>query len=202
MAISSNNQEKQYKVLLIGDQAVGKSSLLSRYVDNIFETNIMGTAGLDLKKKTVKIKGEVLNVCIFDTAGHERFRSFAKNQYSKADGILIVYDITDKKSFEGVNMWVASINKELEGGSECLLIGNKIDLESSRVVSTHEGEELAKKYKISFIETSAKLSRNVNEAFLRVINQLYEKDLAKRNQLQNGHQKKKQRPSGCCYAAS
>ena len=111
---SQNPQDKQYKLLLIGEQAVGKSSLLNRYVDNVFEINIMGTAGLDLKKKIIEIKGEKVKIYIFDTAGQERFRSIAKNQFSKADGILVIYDVTDRKSFEGVNMWINSIKKPIK----------------------------------------------------------------------------------------
>ena len=95
-------QEKQFKLLLIGEQAVGKSSLMNRYVDNVFEVNIMGTAGLDLKKKVVEINKEKVKVYIFDTAGQERFRTIAKNQYKKADAIIIIYDVTDRKSFECV----------------------------------------------------------------------------------------------------
>ena len=78
MDAEGSSQEKQYKLLLIGEQAVGKSSLMNRYVDNVFEMNIMGTAGLDLKKKIVEIKGEKIKIFIFDTAGQERFRSIAK----------------------------------------------------------------------------------------------------------------------------
>lgn len=199
---NSNPHEKQYKLLLTGDQAVGKSSLLSRYVDDVFEINIMGTAGLDLKRKTIEIKGESIKIYILDTAGQDRFRSIAKNQYNKTDGILIVYDITDKKSFEGVNMWINSINKVREIGTECLLIGNKIDLEQSRVVSTKEGEELAKKYGIPFIETSAKSSLNVKEAFVQIINTLYQKDLEKNSPHKGTGHKKNKKSGGCCYAAS
>lgn len=202
MESTQNTQEKQYKLLLIGEQAVGKSSLLNRYVDNVFEVNIMGTAGLDLKKKIIEIKGEKIKIYIFDSAGQERFRSIAKNQFAKADGILVIYDITDRKSFEGVNMWMNSIQKELEGGTECLLIGNKIDLVSSRVVSLKEGEDLAQQYKVPFIETSAKESVNVKDAFMKVINSLYQKDIEKK---QKGNAKKKEghrKSGGCCYAAS
>ena len=116
MDAEGSSQEKQYKLLVIGEQAVGKSSLMNRYVDNVFEMNIMGTAGLDLKKKIVEIKGEKIKIFIFDTAGQERFRSIAKNQYKKADGIIVIYDVTDRKSFENVNRWLDSIKAEIEGG--------------------------------------------------------------------------------------
>lgn len=202
MENSHESQENQYKLLLIGEQAVGKSSLLNRYVDNVFEVNIMGTAGLDLKKKIIEINGEKIKVFIFDTAGQERFRSIAKNQYAKADGILVIYDVTDRKSFEGVNGWVNSIQKELEGGTDCLIIGNKIDLISSRVVSYKEGECLAKQYNIPFIETSAKESVNVKDAFLKVINSIYQKKLESRKKEDTKKKEGGKKAGGCCYAAS
>ena len=127
-------QEKQFKLLLIGEQAVGKSSLMNRYVDNVFEVNIMGTAGLDLKKKVVEINKEKIKVYIFDTAGQERFRTVAKNQYKKADAIIIIYDVTDRKSFDCVNDWITSIKSDADPVMERLLIGNKIDLVNERTV--------------------------------------------------------------------
>ena len=190
MDAEGSSQEKQYKLLLIGEQAVGKSSLMNRYVDNVFEMNIMGTAGLDLKKKIVEIKGEKIKIFIFDTAGQERFRSIAKNQYKKADGIIVIYDVTDRKSFENVNRWLDSIKAEIEGGTESLLIGNKIDLVSERVVSQKEGEDIAKRKNIPFIETSAKESLNVKDAFLKVINSLYQRDLNKKNKGNEGKKNK------------
>ena len=202
MENSQQSHENQYKLLLIGEQAVGKSSLLNRYVDNVFEVNIMGTAGLDLKKKIIEINGEKIKIFIFDTAGQERFRSIAQNQYSKADGILIIYDVTDRKSFEGVNGWVNSIKKELEGGTDCLLIGNKIDLASSRVVSLKEGECLAKQYNVPFIETSAKESVNVKDAFMKVINSIYQKNLESRKKEDIKKKEGGKKSGGCCYAAS
>ena len=202
MDADGSSQEKQYKLLLIGEQAVGKSSLMNRYVDNVFEMNIMGTAGLDLKKKIVEIKGEKIKIFIFDTAGQERFRSIAKNQYKKADGIIVIYDVTDRKSFESVNRWLDSIKTEIEGGTESLLIGNKIDLSSERVVSQKEGEDIAKSKNIPFIETSAKESLNVKDAFLKVINSLYQRDLNKKNKGKEGKKNKSNKNGGCCYAAS
>lgn len=199
MENSYNPQEKQYKLLLIGEQAVGKSSLMNRYVNNVFEMNIMGTAGLDLKKKIVEINGEKIKVFIFDTAGQERFRSIAKNQYKKADAIIVIYDVTDRKSFE-LDHWLKSIQAELESGTEGLLIGNKIDLTTSRVVSEKEGQELANQYKIPFIETSAKESLNVKDAFLKVIQSIYNREHKK--EVKGKDKIKNKKSGGCCYAAS
>ena len=193
-------QEKQFKLLLIGEQAVGKSSLMNRYVDNVFEINIMGTAGLDLKKKIVEINNEKIKIYIFDTAGQERFRTIAKNQYKKADAIIIIYDVTDRKSFESVNDWIVSIKSDVDPVTERLLIGNKIDLVSERTVAQEEGVKIAEKYGMPFIETSAKESLNVKEAFLKVINTLYNKEVGNNKGKENKRGKNKS--GGCCYAAS
>jgi small GTP-binding protein len=193
-------QEKQFKLLLIGEQAVGKSSLMNRYVDNVFEVNIMGTAGLDLKKKVVEINKEKVKVYIFDTAGQERFRTIAKNQYKKADAIIIIYDVTDRKSFECVNDWINSIKSDVDPVMERLLIGNKIDLVNERTVSQKEGNKIAEKYAMPFIETSAKESLNVEEAFIKVINNLYYKE--NKNSKGKDEQRQKKKSGGCCYAAS
>ena len=195
-----SHQEKQFKLLLIGEQAVGKSSLMNRYVDNVFEINIMGTAGLDLKKKIVEINNEKIKIYIFDTAGQERFRTIAKNQYKKADAIIIIYDVTDRKSFESVNDWIVSIKSDVDPVTERLLIGNKIDLVSERTVAQEEGVKIAEKYGMPFIETSAKESLNVKEAFLKVINTLYNKEVGNNKGKENKRGKNKS--GGCCYAAS
>ena len=195
-----SHQEKQFKLLLIGEQAVGKSSLMNRYVDNVFEINIMGTAGLDLKKKIVEINNEKIKIYIFDTAGQERFRTIAKNQYKKADAIIIIYDVTDRKSFESVNDWIVSIKSDVDPVTERLLIGNKIDLVSERTVAQEEGVKIAEKYGMPFIETSAKESLNVKEAFLKVINTLYYKEIGNNKGKENKRGKNKS--GGCCYAAS
>ena len=199
-----NDKNREYRLLLIGEQAVGKSSIMNRYVENTFEINIIGTAGLDLKKKIIEINGEQIKIYIFDSAGQERFRSIAKNQYKKADGIILIYDITDKKSFESINFWVNSIKEFLINGTECLLIGNKIDLNNLRVVSLNEGENLSHNLNIPFIETSAKDDINVNQAFMKIIDVLYKKDLNKKIITYSNKNEKKeiQKASGCCYAAS
>ena len=173
---------------------------MNRYVDNVFEINIMGTAGLDLKKKIVEINNEKIKIYIFDTAGQERFRTIAKNQYKKADAIIIIYDVTDRKSFESVNDWIVSIKSDVDPVTERLLIGNKIDLVSERTVAQEEGVKIAEKYGMPFIETSAKESLNVKEAFLKVINTLYNKEVGNNKGKENKRGKNKS--GGCCYAAS
>ena len=206
-----NKNEKQFKLSVIGDFAVGKSSLISRYVNNKFEINIMGTAGLDIKKKVITINDEQVKICIFDTAGHERFRYIAKNQMKNADGILIIYDVTDRKSFNGAIKWLESINNEkneLKLGINCVVIGNKIDLNQNIQVKTEEALKIAENFNASFFETSAKENINVQEAFEKIIYDLYKKaieDEKKENEKKNinNYVNNKENNPGCCsYVAS
>jgi small GTP-binding protein len=189
------------KLLLLGDQAVGKSSLILRYADNEFNLNIMGTAGVDLKRKNVTINNENIKVNIYDTAGHERFRQIAKNQYKGSDGIIIIYDITDKKSFENVSLWMTHIKENSESGVEIMLIGNKIDRTNERQVKSEEGLALSQKYKINFMETSAKTGENVDSAFLNLIKLIYNRNSTSAKQENNNTtalNTKKKTNSKCC----
>jgi len=208
---TQSKNEKQFKLSVIGDFAVGKSSLISRYVNNKFEINIMGTAGLDIKKKVININDEQVKICIFDTAGQERFRYIAKNQMKNADGILIIYDVTDRKSFNGAIKWLESIKNEkneLKFGTNCVVIGNKIDLNQNIQVSKEEALKIAENFNASFFETSAKDNINVQEAFEKIIYDLYKKaieDEKKENEKKNinNYVNNKRNNPGCCsYVAS
>lgn len=171
----SSEKKTKIKLLLLGDQAVGKSSLLMRYVENEFKLSIMGTAGMDVKKKIVKFGENEITVIIYDTAGQDRFRNIAKSQYKGSSGIFIIYDITDKKSFLSVANWIDSIKEHADEDVEILLVGNKIDMNEERKVTTDEGLELANKYSVAFIETSAKTAENVDNAFMTLITNAYKK---------------------------
>ena len=133
--INKSNEEIQMKFLLIGEQAVGKSSLINQYIEGKFEENLLCAAGLDLKKKYIKINQTSIKLMIYDTAGHERFRTLSKNQISSTKGILIVYDVTEKESFEALNFWMKSFKENANKDAICLIIGNKIDLKDKRVIA-------------------------------------------------------------------
>ena len=165
-------------LITLGDSAVGKTSLIGRYIDNYFSNNYIGTFGLDSQFKKKKINDEEINVKITDTAGQERYQSIAANYIKKANGILLVYDITSKDSFENVNKWAGEIKEKSEVSKPIILIGNKLDLEDKRVITKEQGQEFAKKYcdgGINFYETSCKTGENVNEAIDDLVTQVYDK---------------------------
>lgn len=154
-----------FKVLLIGNSSVGKSSLLLRFVDNAWSDLFVPTIGVDFKIKTMTIDSKNVKLQIWDTAGQERFKNITASYYRGAHGILVVYDITDMESFKNINNWLIEIEKNANKNVYKILIGNKCDLEEKRTVSTQQGKELAETYGMQFIETSAKSNTNVSEAF-------------------------------------
>ena len=163
------SSEKEYthlfKILLIGNSSVGKSSLLLRFVDDAWSDIFVPTIGVDFKVRTLKINNSLIKFQIWDTAGQERFKNITANYYRGAHGILVLYDITDVDSFKNLNNWLMEIEKNAKSNVVKVLIGNKSDLSSLRKVSVEEGEEFAEENGMKFIETSAKNRDNVLEAF-------------------------------------
>ena len=154
-----------FKVLLLGNSNVGKSSLFLRFVDDIWNDTFVPTIGVDFKIKTFDIDSKKIKMQIWDTAGQERFKNIIVSYYRGAHGILLVYDVTDKDSFKNLTNWLIEIEKNSSKNVLKILIGNKSDLEEKRVISYNQGKEFADTYGLKFIETSAKKNLNVNEAF-------------------------------------
>ena len=155
-----------YKILLLGDSTVGKTCFILQYTDNIFQDVHITTIGLDYRLKTMTLKsGKNVKLQIWDTAGQDRFRAITKNYYKGANGIILIYDVTNVKTFENIKAWVASIREEASSNISVYLCGNKIDMKEQRKVSTEEGEKLAEEFGLPFKETSAKDSININETF-------------------------------------
>ena len=154
------------KLLLIGDSGVGKSCLLLRYSDDKFTTSFITTIGIDFKIKTIRLDQKKVKMQIWDTAGQERFRTITAAYYRGAHGVLLVYDVTDERSFENVRNWMRNIEAHASEGAKVCLIGNKCDCEDSqRKVTKEKGMELAKEFGVPFFETSAKSGLRVEEAF-------------------------------------
>ena len=158
------NDELFLKILVLGDSAVGKTSLLLKYTDDYFPTVYVSTIGVDYKTKIININDMNISLQIWDTAGQERFRSLAKSFMKDADGILFVYDITNKKSFDNIKNWIKR-TEDVNDSFQKIIVGNKNDLENKREVKKETLEKFCNTGNLKGIEMSAKLGINVNEAF-------------------------------------
>ncbi|KAL8136370.1 hypothetical protein V2J09_002371, partial [Rumex salicifolius] len=168
LCISAMNPEYDYlfKLLLIGDSGVGKSCLLLRFADDSYVESYISTIGVDFKIRTVEQDGKTIKLQIWDTAGQERFRTITSSYYRGAHGIIIVYDVTDQQSFENVKQWLNEIDRYASDNVVKLLVGNKNDLTSNKVVSYETGKAFADEIGVPFLETSAKNASNVEQAFM------------------------------------
>jgi Ras-related protein Rab-1A len=154
-----------FKVLLIGDSSVGKTSVLLRYVDDTFNPEFQTTIGVDFKISTFQLNGKVIKLQLWDTAGQDRFKNIVASYYRGAHGIILAFDITNAASFQNVNRWYEEAQNYLQKSVPKLLIGNKADLSNQRAVRPEEAKELADRLGVQYIETSAKNSQNVKLAF-------------------------------------
>ncbi|KAI0713680.1 ras-domain-containing protein [Earliella scabrosa] len=154
-----------FKLLLIGDSGVGKSCLLLRFAEDSFTDSYLSTIGVDFKIRTIELEGKTVKLQIWDTAGQERFRTIAAAYYRGAHGIIMVYDVTDEETFKNVKGWMQEIERYASEDVKKLIIGNKSDLVERKVVEYSAAKEFADALSIPFIETSAKESTNVEEAF-------------------------------------
>jgi len=150
---------------MIGNSGVGKSCLLLRFADDQFQDNFMPTIGVDFKIRTIDSDDKVCKLQIWDTAGQERFKTITSSYYKGAHGIIVIYDITDRDSFNSVHTWMSEVEKYTNDNITRILVGNKTDLEEKRTVSFEEGQEMANHYCVRFLETSAKECKNVDQAF-------------------------------------
>lgn len=175
MEDEEGGEEYLFKVVIIGDSAVGKSNLLSRYSRNEFNMNSKATIGVEFQTQSMEIDGKEVKAQIWDTAGQERFRAVTSAYYRGAVGALIVYDITRRTTFDSVARWLDELNTHSDTTMARILIGNKLDLQNIRAVSVEEGKNLAEAEEMFFMETSALDSRNVKAAFEMIIQDIYNK---------------------------
>jgi len=157
--------DMQIKLLMIGDSGVGKTCLLLRYANDSFSPTFITTIGIDFKIKNVDIQGTRIKLQIWDTAGQERFRTITTSYFRGAQGILLVYDVTDRRSFESIRNWISQIQQHADVHVNKILVGNKCDMVDEKVVSTAEGQKLASEFGIPFAEVSAKNDIKVDESF-------------------------------------
>ena len=166
--------ENVYKILLLGDSAVCKTCFLMKYTDKTFQEEHMTTIGFDYRIKSMKLKnGKTVKIQIWDTVGQDKFRAITKNYYKGSHGIILIYDITNPKTFQNITDWVSQVREEASHNVVIYLIGNKIDLSNERNVSTEEGKELAEKLGLPFNEASALDGTNINEIFDDIVERIH-----------------------------
>ena len=175
----NNNYDLIFKLVLIGDSGVGKTNILSRYIKNEFSYSSKSTVGVEFGSKIIKTNDKLIKIQIWDTAGQERYKSITSAYYKGAKGALVVYDTTQKSSFENVDKWMTEIKERGSPDIKIMLVGNKIDLVDEREVKREEGLSKAKNYEIPMMEASALDSTNVKEAFFDLLKEMY-KDLSKK----------------------
>jgi len=168
----------QIKLLMIGDSGVGKTCLLLRYANDSFSPTFITTIGIDFKIKNVDLDSRRIKLQIWDTAGQERFRTITTSYFRGAQGILLVYDVTDRDSFNSIRNWVAQIQQHADVNVNKILVGNKCDMQGERLVSLEEGQALAAEYGIAFFETSAKADINVEKAFITIAREVKDRLIA------------------------
>ena len=168
----SRGHDYLFKLLLIGDSGVGKSTLLLRFADGIFTDKFTPTIGIDFRNKTIELDGKVIKLLTWDTSGQERFRAITEAYYRGAGGIIFIYDVTKQTSFDRVEHWLVDISKHARKDVPRLLIGNKSDLSDKRVVDYITAKQYADSVNMPFIETSAKCAANVEQAFVIMASQL------------------------------
>ena len=191
-----------YKVLLLGDTTVGKTCFLMKYTDKTFQDVHISTIGLDYRLKSMVLKnGKNIKLQIWDTAGQDRFRAITKNYYKGANGIILIYDVTNPKTYDNVKNWVTQIREEASPNVVVYLCGNKIDMKEERKVKEEDGKIIAEEFGFPFNETSAREGININETFedlVERIDSVYSKldiniNKTKKNKLYKGKAK-----SSCC----
>ena len=167
MSSSGVNFNYLFKYIIIGDSAVGKSNILLRYIHDKFNEEFQSTIGVEFGAKNLKIEDKIYRIQIWDTAGQETFRSITRAYYKNSVCACVVYDITNKNSFNNIKSWIEDCKKASPKTVFLILIGNKVDLEDKREVSYEEGSVYAEKNGMLFFETSAKTGKNIEEIFIK-----------------------------------
>jgi len=162
----------KYKLVFLGDQSVGKTSIITRFMYDTFDSTYQATIGIDFLSKTMYLEDRTVRLQLWDTAGQERFRSLIPSYIRDSSVAIIVYDITNRSSFINTAKWIDDVRSERGNDVIMMLVGNKTDLADKRQVSIEEGEAKAKEYDIMFIETSAKAGFNIKALFRKVASAL------------------------------
>ena len=208
VASSDVKEDYKLKVVVVGDSGVGKTNLIKRFVTNTFSANSKATVGVEFISKSYRINDQVFKIEIWDTAGQERYKSITAAYYKGAKGALIVYDTTQKTSFENIDKWMSEIKEKSSKDMKLMIIGNKIDLKDERQVETDEALAKAQTLEAPIMETSALDATNVKEAFYDLLKEMY-KEVKKKldvveSQAQGGNEgiqletNEENQKKGCC----
>ena len=172
--IINENFDYILKLLIVGDSTVGKTNFIMRFINDKFNESYMTTSGIDLKTKDIEIKNKNIRIQIWDTAGQEKYRAITRNLFLKVLGVLIIYDITNEKSYNNLKTWVQLIREDCGSHMQIIIVGNKCDLDSERKINQEEVMKYAKKEKIEYIETSCKTGENVQKAVKTICEKILE----------------------------
>ena len=199
-----SNYEFQIKIVIIGDSGVGKTNFIFRFAENSFSDMHVSTVGLDYKSKIIILPSSKkrVRIQIWDTAGQERYMAINKNTLQKVQGIIIMYDLTNRKSFENLERWFNIVSQNFPGKT-VFLVGNKLDLsDDKRIVTVEEGQKLAEENNMKFYEGSGQNGENVEEIFIQMAEKVYENIINDKDSFQSSssklnknNQKKKKK---CC----
>lgn len=162
---SKSKGDAHFKAIVVGDSGVGKSCIVTQFINEKFSPSFITTIGIDFKQKSINYDGKNIVIQLWDTAGQERFRAITTSYYRGSDGILFIYDVTDRSSFDAIDGWIKDAESRMTQNFIKILVANKIDNTRHRVVSNAEGTMLAKKYKIPYFECSAKTGENIDDIF-------------------------------------
>ncbi|MCI4379081.1 hypothetical protein PGIGA_G00223840 [Pangasianodon gigas] len=194
---ASSGPDRLFKIVLVGNSSVGKTSLLRRFCDDSFYPGTSATVGIDYSVKTLIVDNSQVALQMWDTAGQERYRSITKQFFRKADGVVVMYDITCEQTFTAVRSWLASVQEGAGDDIPVMLLGNKTDLEGQREIQFRVGEKLAKESQLIFFECSAFSGHNVTESMVhlaRVLQEQEDREKEKTVSLVDAPSKKK----SCC----
>ena len=187
-----NKFDYSFKLLFLGSISVGKTSIIYRYVNDNLKIDQKATIGIDYKTKTIEYKSKKIKLKIFDTSGQERFRALTKNYYQGTDGIILVFDLKRRDSFEDITYWMKEINKNCDKTKiGLLLIGNKNDGDiNERKITKEEGLNISNLYEFKYIETSALINDNIKDSFDIIVSSIFEKRNIKIDELNKKSNKK------------
>ncbi|KAI8581288.1 hypothetical protein K450DRAFT_232317 [Umbelopsis ramanniana AG] len=166
--MSDSSPLRKFKLVFLGEQSVGKTSLITRFMYDTFDNTYQATIGIDFLSKTMYLEDRTVRLQLWDTAGQERFRSLIPSYIRDSSVCIIVYDITNRNSFMNTSKWIDDVRAERGNDVIIVLVGNKTDLNDRRQVSVEEGEKKSRENNVMFIETSAKAGHNVKALFRKV----------------------------------